>query len=802
MTSSSFTFQQDVLYRPLTRTLVRSLCHEDHTDAEEERKAAHSLKNNLKRIKSGKGQHIVTRKFQCSKSPSGTGIESETNNSKSLRKRSLISEKRQKKLKTWIAVEALPVLLESVFDSIPEDQRALYDSNKIQDFILGTVSNFRLGISSLDSRSVFEYCRQYLVSHTVNNPAFHSSFRVDFRSPVSVKSSRHFMFDSSAIKGVNHILSIDEKLYDGGTEQSNEISADCEDVLDLHFGLRRLTRTLYQTLRSIESTKEDIEENQYEKYMKRGDCESSSCLQQSLSLGSVVEDSHAVHQDTLHASTWFSVQGNISNITAVCHGLVRFLPVIYQFFESHAMVSERGLLDSTCSVQLKTCLISILIDMVEKEATSVGNCLSHEPKSSGIETRKSSRSVSNKRTKLESLLSKSTCAYELARKDRIRRNEQVLRQLTSDSSEPLTFLEKRTEDTFSVKKVGSEWTCALHDQLKASFWTFLKEKRVFYDSSEQEMLMKTLETLMRELDSEKSHNAAFYSLRRVIRRMERVIECCSENKEVEEAIRRYLRVVQSQEYRERRNLFTMFRGPWNDENKNALFFQAWEKHGNGRDANKLIAMEMGSDVHPNQVAYMKSLYPGWLQYKQMLASSHVTELYRTQEDNMNATSNSRPVHCAFCAGGSNVPISNQIVTVKEGELNSEIDLGHLIGPLRFSALNSIISSSSSSFSSNSGYYVHYLCALWAPEVFEAFDGTLLNISQAIQRARHIFCCYCRRKGASLGCRECKRCYHAPKCALLAGCYLDTESFQLLCPLHARVEAAVERNTMFSKAFLQ
>lgn len=666
-----------------------------------------------------------------------------------------ISGKRQKKLRTWIPIETLPILLNSVLESIEEEERAVYDNNKIQDFLLKTVSEFGLGTSSLVSNQLFQVCREYLLSNIVGNAAFHSSFRVDFRSPVSIKSYKHFLVNTPSAKEATTRSNVDFETYQYNSENEETLDVNEQDVLNLHLGPRRLTRTLYQVLMS--STAERAE------YVPE--------TSRSSSLGELFPGTKQ-HQNSTRDEKQYSdariqeEKGSTSSssneskqYSQISHPVVRFLPLLHFFFQSSYACSDHRF----ASVHSKACLLEALEKLPEKDIAAMDEVF---PKRDTCFPQRSSKN--------QKYSSKSSCAYELARKDRILRNEEILRRMASNRS---LFLQKvllnETEDdcgSDGCGKVSEEDSFAPNAEMK-EFRKVLQDTGIFCDFPLWKMLTAFVQ-LVKEQDANVSHSAPFYAMRRDICRMERVLECCSENQQVHEAVKRYLRVLQSAEYRERRNLFTLFRGPWNDENKNAIFFQAWEKYGNGRDANRLIATEMGSEVHPNQVAYMKSLYPGWLVYKQMLSAVSSNE---TAMKSPNSTEN-QPI-CAFC----------QAPNTGDKELD---DLGPMIGPLRFAALNSMISSSCSSLSSNSGYYVHRLCALWAPEVFEAYDGTLLNIAQAIQRARQIFCCYCRRKGASLGCKECKRCYHAPKCALLADCYLDTATFQLLCPLHARVEAAL------------
>ncbi|EME32428.1 ubiquitin-protein ligase [Galdieria sulphuraria] len=776
-------FCVDVLYGPLTRGIIQRICAADTPEVPREASSQDKIRRKRKNCIRYRDKPELKKRASCS-------LDTVTETRKS--RNSSSTGKRQKKLRSWIPIEALPVLLNSVMESIPQEERAVYDHNKIQDFLLKTVSEFGLGNSSIVSSQLFDTCRQYLLSHILGNPAFHSSFRLDFRSPVSIRSYKHFLINTSNTKDFTS-WNIEGYHCNQETEERITDSASEQDVLNLHLGPRRLTRTLYNVLRSKNDGRNER--------VKETSRKASSCRNESFSIAKLdneVEEKEdeqdlgiSIQEDRESA---FSSLGQPKECRHISHPIVRFLPILHSFFQYDSKDQSHHSSDKQfASVYSKACLLEVLNKLLEKDAVVPRETLMNFDNRKRIERNilEPQWNLKTQKGHYESQKSNLTCPYELARKDRILRNEEILRRMTRDklSQESIKWSEIQEYGEFSEYS-GKVPSVLLVNEEMEKLRKFLQGWGIFCELPLWNMLTAFIHLLVEERDQKTSHSPSFYATSRDIRRMERVLESCSENGQVHEAVRRYIRILQSTEYRERRNLFTLFRGPWNDENKNAIFFQAWEKYGNGRDANKLIAMEMGSDVHPNQVAYMKSLYPGWLLYKQMLSGTCVG----TQGQENPNSSDYQPI-CAFCLAPNNDFEDLQSVANSASNSREEdLDLGPFIGPLRFAAFNSVISSSCSSFSSNSGYFVHRLCALWAPEVFEAYDGTLLNIAQAIQRARQIFCCYCRRKGASLGCKECKRCYHAPKCALLAGCYLDTTTFQLLCPLHARVEAAVAKNS--------
>eukprot|EP00798_Chlamydomonas_sp_ICE-L_P026836 gene26836-4434_t len=153
--------------------------------------------------------------------------------------------------------------------------------------------------------------------------------------------------------------------------------------------------------------------------------------------------------------------------------------------------------------------------------------------------------------------------------------------------------------------------------------------------------------------------------------------------------------------------------------------------------------------------------------------------------------------CAFCG---------------EGDKAHGGSLGPMLGPLTVG-------------SGGDSLYVHRLCALWTPEmyqsdsrqlrlilpipsprrcvpnrfqaaetctaspiltqVYQTEKGALRNVAVAIKRGRQLKCQYCKKRGASLGCRleRCMASYHL-HCARLAGCSFFAEGFMLACPADA------------------
>ena len=81
-------------------------------------------------------------------------------------------------------------------------------------------------------------------------------------------------------------------------------------------------------------------------------------------------------------------------------------------------------------------------------------------------------------------------------------------------------------------------------------------------------------------------------------------------------------------------------------------------------------------------------------------------------------------------------------------------------------------------------YVHRLCALWSPEVFQDGDR-LRNVMAAVRRGRQLSCSVCGQKGATVGCRLdwCPKTYHL-HCAAGGGCEFQTDgSWVVSCPAH-------------------
>ncbi|MES1915888.1 MAG: hypothetical protein MHM6MM_007772 [Cercozoa sp. M6MM] len=84
-----------------------------------------------------------------------------------------------------------------------------------------------------------------------------------------------------------------------------------------------------------------------------------------------------------------------------------------------------------------------------------------------------------------------------------------------------------------------------------------------------------------------------------------------------------------------------------------------------------------------------------------------------------------------------------------------------------------------------GKYVHEECATWAPQVyFHKRHRALIGVAQELTRASQLFCSFCRRQGAALGCqiKDCNASFHV-RCARRAGCYLDPRKSTLLCVEH-------------------
>lgn len=80
------------------------------------------------------------------------------------------------------------------------------------------------------------------------------------------------------------------------------------------------------------------------------------------------------------------------------------------------------------------------------------------------------------------------------------------------------------------------------------------------------------------------------------------------------------------------------------------------------------------------------------------------------------------------------------------------------------------------------YYLHMLCAIWAPNVYLS-DTTnkLLNVEKEIRRGKKTQCHYCGKPGGVLGCsnRKCRVTAHFG-CAYSCGCQLDWDEYQMKC----------------------
>ena len=69
-------------------------------------------------------------------------------------------------------------------------------------------------------------------------------------------------------------------------------------------------------------------------------------------------------------------------------------------------------------------------------------------------------------------------------------------------------------------------------------------------------------------------------------------------------------------------------------------------------------------------------------------------------------------------------------------------------------------------------WLHRECALWSPRVFYDEKRGFQNVENEVNRAGDLYCSFCRKRGAALGCYvpECHRTYHVP-CARLELCLL-------------------------------
>ncbi|KAK4536647.1 hypothetical protein CDCA_CDCA09G2672 [Cyanidium caldarium] len=223
---------------------------------------------------------------------------------------------------------------------------------------------------------------------------------------------------------------------------------------------------------------------------------------------------------------------------------------------------------------------------------------------------------------------------------------------------------------------------------------------------------------------------------------------------------------------------------WTDDDYRN-FFAAWQRYGNDVYANRRIAQAMNRRhaarpaparsirsrispatarprrprpsavplIHPSHVAYQKRLHRGWLE---QVARNETLPLSELIPRGTHAT-------CYLCGDGAE---SETAPTAALMGPFWELDWQRPREPA----------------------WVHRACLLWAPEVFETCEGTMMNVGRAVRRARHIRCAHCRRVGAATGCYidACRKSYHAPECARHAGCSLDERGFRLLCATHARM----------------
>jgi hypothetical protein len=89
------------------------------------------------------------------------------------------------------------------------------------------------------------------------------------------------------------------------------------------------------------------------------------------------------------------------------------------------------------------------------------------------------------------------------------------------------------------------------------------------------------------------------------------------------------------------------------------------------------------------------------------------------------------------------------------------------------------------------YFVHELCALWAPAVFLNDKNKFRNLFDEIKRSRKTRCSLCKERGGVLGCRieTCKNTYHY-NCAKDENCLFAIDKYIIYCPQH-RDEAPEE-----------
>lgn len=80
-------------------------------------------------------------------------------------------------------------------------------------------------------------------------------------------------------------------------------------------------------------------------------------------------------------------------------------------------------------------------------------------------------------------------------------------------------------------------------------------------------------------------------------------------------------------------------------------------------------------------------------------------------------------------------------------------------------------------------YLHENCAIYTPEVFQEKNGEFKNLKKAIDRGRRTICSLCKKRGATIGCKneDCKKVYHYP-CGLKVNGKFE-ENFEFSCPKH-------------------
>ncbi|KAK9815637.1 hypothetical protein WJX72_007259 [[Myrmecia] bisecta] len=134
-------------------------------------------------------------------------------------------------------------------------------------------------------------------------------------------------------------------------------------------------------------------------------------------------------------------------------------------------------------------------------------------------------------------------------------------------------------------------------------------------------------------------------------------------------------------------------------------------------------------------------------------------------------------HCALC---------DKQQTFESGSL------GTLLGPVGEDAAGLPI-------------FVHRLCALWSPEVYQTDQGTLRCVMAAVKRGRAMRCCECQQRGATIGCRleRCPLSFHL-HCAALragaAGCTFYPDKYMVACAEHAPLfKHEAQQNRVFPQS---